>query len=42
MAPEVNADLVSKVKAIFRFDVTGSEGTKIWVVDLKNGNGILF
>lgn len=42
MKANVNADLVKKVNATFRFDVSGAGGAKkSWVVDLKNGSGAI-
>jgi len=36
---KLSADLVSKVKAVYRFDITNGSASRSWVIDLKNGNG---
>lgn len=36
-----SADLVAKVKASFRFDITKDKDTRYWLLDLKTGNGSL-
>jgi 3-hydroxyacyl-CoA dehydrogenase/3a,7a,12a-trihydroxy-5b-cholest-24-enoyl-CoA hydratase len=39
-AVEKDPSLVSKVKGVFRFDITNASGKKkSWVVNLKDGNG---
>jgi len=39
MQSGVNADVVKKVDATYRFDVKDASGVKSWFVDLKNGSG---
>jgi putative sterol carrier protein len=43
MASTVNADIVSKVKAIFQWNIMkNGSPVGVWTVDLKNGNGSVY
>jgi 3-hydroxyacyl-CoA dehydrogenase/3a,7a,12a-trihydroxy-5b-cholest-24-enoyl-CoA hydratase len=39
LAKQASPELVKKVNAIFRFDVTKGAETRSWILDLKNGSG---
>ena len=39
MGSKVNKDVVAKVNAIYRFDLSANGATRSWLVDLKNGAG---
>jgi len=40
MKKQLSSDIVSKVKAVFRFDITSGSGSKCsWLVDLNSGSG---
>ena len=39
LSAQASPDLVKKVNAIFRFDITKGSSTASWLLDLKNGSG---
>jgi sterol carrier protein 2 len=41
LTKQASPDLVAKVKAIFRFDITKGSEKRSWLLDLKNGSGSL-
>jgi len=39
LAKQASPELVAKVKAVFRFDISKGDQKRSWLLDLKNGKG---